>query len=332
MTPDRIDTAAARLLAGALLFAATLTAQAAPRQWTVTELPGLGHATWARAINNRGEIAGTVGVAPLRPHPAYWNGGAVVDLVAGSPGWGVANAINDQGEVAFTHEGAVGIWKDGVATYLGITGEPAGINKSGAMVGYFYPSGQIAWGPQRAFVYRDGAVHQLPTLSNNPAAAGGINDRGVIVGYSVPPMSSDFRAVMWKDGILHQLPGLGGTNSIAGRITNRGVIMGMAYDVNGINHLVTWDVSGRLLRDYGPRLSGHAINDRGVIVGSHNDTGRPFLLDGDEFTWLLELPAMRAQGWTSFAPMDINDRGEIVGLAWKAGLDSEGRALLLQPR
>lgn len=324
-----------RLLAGALLAVATLLAHAAPTpDWTVTVLPSLGsYGSWARAMNNRGEVAGTSGVAEFTPHPVFWDrDGSITDLLAGSPATGVANAINDQGEVAFTNDSGIGVWKDGVPMYLGITGEPLDINKSGAVVGYFYPSGRIAVGPQRGFYYKDGVVHDIGSLGNNLTSANGVNDRGVVVGYSVKPMSSEWHAVVWQDGALRELQGLGGPNSIAGDVTNRGVIFGSADDVNGVNHLVSWDLNGNLLRDYGPRLAAHCVNDRGAIVGSNLDTGRPFLLEDEHYTWLLDLPAMKAQGFTAFSPYEINDHGWIAGLAYRPGGPRDGVAIVLKPR
>ena len=326
---------AARVLGVALVALAALSADAAPRQWTVTQLPDVGAwGSWARGINNRGEVAGTTSVLDTQPHPAAWSReGVGTDLAAGSPAQGVANTINDEGTIAGNLASQVYTWKDGVATPLPIVGEPLDINKSGAVVGYFYPSGQIAMGPQRGFYYKDGAVHDIGSLGNSVVFASGLNDKGVVVGGAVLPFSSDYRGIIWQHGVgLKQLGTLGGRNSFAGDVTNRGVILGSADDANGINHMVTWDLNGGLLHDYGPRLGGHAINDRGAIVGSQLDTGRPFLLEDGEFTWLLELPAMRAQGWVSFSPMDMNDHGWIVGIAWKPGTPRGGAALLLKPR
>ena len=322
-----------RLLAGALLAAATLVAHAAPKEWTVTELPALGpYGAWARSINNHGDAAGTSGVAAHFPQPVMWRDGVATDLSPGNANSGVANAINDRGEVAGMDGTAVTVWKDGVAFALGLTGEPQDINKSGAVVGYHYPCGVYAGCAQRAFYYKDGVVHDLATLGNSPTSANGLNDRGVVVGYSTLPFSSTSHAVVWVGGVLRDLGTLGGENSSASDVNNRGVILGTADAPDGITHMVTWDVNGGLLRDYGPRRSGHAINDRGAIVGSHLDTGRPFLLEDGVFTWLLDLPAMRAQGWTSFGAWDINEHGWIVGLGYRPGGPMEGTALLLKPR
>ena len=206
------------------------------------------------------------------------------------------------------------------------------INKSGAVVGFYYPCGRIAGCAQRGFHYATGVVNDIGTLGNSPTAANGVNDRGIVVGYSTLPFSTTAHAVVWQGGALKDLGTLGGTNSFAFDINNHGVILGDAEDPKGINHMVTWDASGGLLRDYGPRLAGYGINDHGAIVGNNLDSGKAFLLEDGVYTWLLDLPAMRAQGWETFAPFDINDHGWIVGLAWKPGTSSGGTALLLKPR
>jgi uncharacterized membrane protein len=154
----------------------------------------------------------------------------------------------------------------------------------------------------------------------------------VVTGYSRLPFSSTDHAVVWEGGVLRDLGTLGGANSSAGDVTNHGVILGSADTADGINHMVTWDLRSGQVQDYGPRLAGYGINERGAIVGNQLDTGRPFLLEDGRYTWLLELPEMRAQGWVSFVAFDINDHGWIVGSAWKPGISSNGTPLLLKPR
>ena len=321
-----------RHLSVALTVLVAGAANAAPtRSWTVVPLPSTEFGGSARAVNNRGDVVGTGEVSQYRPHPFLWRNGTATDLIAGDPLHGVANAINDQGMVAATRGKAVIAWKDGVETPLHIAGEPSDINKSGAIVGGYYPWGEIAFGPQEAFYWKDGVLHTLPSLGNRLTVAGGVNDHGVVVGYSRLPFSSDDHAIVWENGVLRDLGTLGGRNSSAGDITNHGVILGSADDAAGMNHMVTWDLRTGRITDYGPRLAGYAINDRGAIVGNQLDTGRPFLLEDGQYTWLLELREMRDQGWTSFGAFDINDRGWIVGIAWKPGISTSGTPLLLIP-
>jgi probable HAF family extracellular repeat protein len=317
----------------AAVLACAAAAHAAKPHWSVTVLPNLtDNGGWARGINNRGDIVGTSGVAQYYPHPVIWSNGTVTDILEGNPANGVANAINDHGAVAATQRSGVIMWKDGVITPLGIAGEPQDINKSGGVVGYYYPSGEIAWGPQEGFYYHDGVLQTIGSLGNNLTAANGVNDKGVVVGYSRLPFSSTDHAVVWQNGVLRDLGTLGGTSSYAFDVTNHGLILGMADAPDGRNHMVAWDaVSGALIHDYGPRLTGYAINDHGAIVGVNLDTGKPFLLENGVYTWLLDLPEMRAQGWTSFSPSDINERGWIVGIGYREGSSNQGTAILLVP-
>lgn len=299
--------------------------------WTVVALPTLADGGQARAVNNRGDVAGTSYIGTTA-HPVAWNNGVLTDLLPATATFGVANAINDRGEIAGMLDSAITVWREGAATALGLTGEPGDNNKSGGVAGLYYPSGQIAFGPQRGFYWKDGVLFDIGSLGNNLTAANGVNDRGVVVGYSRLPFSSTDHAVVWENGALRDLGTLGGTNSYAGDVTNRGVILGSADTPDGINHMVTWDLRSGEVTDLGARLAGYAINDRGAIVGNQLDTGRPFLLEDGQYTWLLDLPEMRAQGWVSFAAFDINDHGWIVGVGWKPGISPNGAPLLLKPR
>ena len=330
---SRLSSRCLRHFAVALMVLLAGAVHAAPtRTWTVVVLPPLAeHGSGARGVNNRGDVVGTSGVAQYHPHPVLWNHGTVTDLLAGNPAFGVANAINDQGVVAGTEGSRVVVWKDGIATPLYLAGEPMDINKSGAVVGFYYPWGEYAFGPQHGFYWKDGVLHDIGNLGNTVTTASGVNDRGVVVGRSRLPFSSDDHAVVWEGGTLRDLGTLGGPNSGAVDVNNHGLILGTADTPDGINHMVTWDLRAGQPRDHGARLAGHALNDRGAIVGNHLDTGRPFLLEDGEYTWLLDLPAMRAQGWVSFGAFDINDRGWIVGIGWRPGSTNQGEALLLIP-
>ena len=182
-------------------------------------------------------------------------------------------------------------------------------------------------------MYRDGVLTELGTLGGNWSGAGAISDKGVIVGSSYLPRSSTFRAFIWQGGVMRELPGLGGSESGAGPMNNHGVILGTAFDTAGKQWMVRWtnpDLPPEKLMERG---GGYALNDHGDIAGVNLNTGKPFLLETDgTLTWLLDLPAMKAAGWHTFAPFAMNDHGWIVGVAWKPGVSTLGTALLLKPR
>jgi probable HAF family extracellular repeat protein len=278
-------------------------------------------------VNNRGDIAGTSHPAENFPHPVRWSNGVITDLLAGNPATGVANAINDKGMIAGTQGSGVMVWDNGAATSLGIAGEPQDINKSGGVVGYYYPSGEIAWGPQEGFYYHDGVLQTIGSLGNNLTAANGVNDRGVVVGYSRLPFSSTDHAVVWENGVLRDLGTVGGSYSYAMDVTNHGMIVGWSEASDGSIWMFTAGTTGPLtpvLQDAIPS----AVNDRGQIVGSLRN-GMAFLYEDGAIT---DLSAVAfAQGGWYFHPFDINDHGWIAGIGYREGSTYQGTPIVLVP-
>jgi probable HAF family extracellular repeat protein len=321
-----------KVACAALVLAAAATAHAAStRNWTIVVLPTLTeYGGSARAVNNRGEVVGTSSVNPTEPHPVIWANGVVTDLLPGNPAIGVANDVNDQGVVAATDGASVIVWKDGRATSLGIAGEPHDINKSGGVVGSYYPSGEIARGPQNGFYYKDGVLHDIGSLGNNLTAASGVNDKGVVVGYSRLPFSSTDHAVVWENGVLRDLGTLGGTNSYALDVTDHGVVVGTADAADGSFWMFLSATQGGM-KPVLQWVSPMAINDRGSIVGNNVRTGHAILYEDGLVTDLRTLPAFIDGGWTSFTPFGINDRDWIAGIGYRPGSPWQGTPLLLIP-
>jgi hypothetical protein len=73
-----------------------------------------------------------------------------------------------------------------------------------------------------------------------------------------------------------------------------------------------------------------AINERGTIDGSSDANG--FMVEDGVVTLLEEIAAVKAGDWFQLFPLDINDRGWIVGWGWRHGGSFEGDAFLLRPR
>ena len=140
----------------------------------------------------------------------------------------------------------------------------------------------------------------LGTLGG-PSAAYGINERGMVVGWSNiladPSAISDTdHAVMWFEGRIIDLGTLGGA-AVAYDINNSGTAVGSSsiYPQNYTPHAVLWK-DGAL----------YDLND--LLVGYHTE-------------WVLE------------HAFDINEKGEIVGygLVHQPGLGYQYRAFLLKP-
>ena len=96
-------------------------------------LPGAEHIDAVWAINNKGEVAGTIG-NPLFQHAVVWSGGTVFDLgdLPGGVGmflpsgdWSMPSAMNDVGQVVGASDSAAGVhpflWQNGTMIDLGGT-------------------------------------------------------------------------------------------------------------------------------------------------------------------------------------------------------------------
>lgn len=98
-----------------------------------------------------------------------------------------------------------------------------------------------------AFAWQYGAVNagvELPHLGQNNgaySAANGVNDAGVIVGYSGRADSVKVpRPVIWEGGTVRELPSLlNATSGVARAINNNGQIIG-ANSIDGANVAVVW--------------------------------------------------------------------------------------------
>jgi probable HAF family extracellular repeat protein len=306
------------------------------RQWTVVEItpdsPGGGY---ARALNNAGDVVGGTltlqGIFSVIGDAYVWRHGVRQDIGSAAGRDTATWDINERGTIVGTADGIATRWVEGVASSLQVVGQARGINARGDIVGQFWTGGALGSGNDWPFLFRDGAIHTLPTLDASEAAAVGINDAGIAVGYSQVGTTNATHAVLWDNGALRDLETLGGRITMADAINNRGDIVGRAEDGAGRFFMVRWHASGGAPEKLIERCVPGAINDRGDIVCSHQDTGDALLYEDGAITTLNDLPAMRAGGWQTFTPLGINDRGWIVGTAWKPGVAFWGTALLLIP-
>lgn len=161
-------------------------------------LPKLGGGpSEALAINDAQEITGYSGSFPSR-----WTrsgSGWTVQQLSAAPGRGAA--INEAGTIAGTANGTVLLWhRDGTSEIVG-AGVATGINGAGTIVvGVRSSIGATAW-------VRDGAAwtaYSLPRYQGSatgfPHETSGINDAGVIVGYSANATNVQ-HAVKWMPAV-----------------------------------------------------------------------------------------------------------------------------------
>jgi probable HAF family extracellular repeat protein len=250
----------------------------------------------------------------------------VTSSLGGTPSRGVA--INNQGLVAGFSTLADGtrhaaLWRNGAITDLGTLGGPGssvpwpGINNNGIVVGISLTNEvdllDEDWSCEaggfiptttnlvcRGFWWENGAIHELPTLGGTHGFATEVNSRGQIVGWAenlvhdptcVGVQVLQFRAVMWepKKGAKQELPPLPGDSaSAATAINDSGQAVG---------------ISGKCDQAVGRFSALHAV------LWDH---GTP-----------TEIPNLGGTTWHT--PMDINERGDVVGFSNPPGPgDPEG--------
>jgi probable HAF family extracellular repeat protein len=273
-------------------------------------LPG-GDYSFAAAINQRGQIAGTSENSKIDPasgnpefHAVLWENEGIHDLGTLGGTASFAATLNDFGQV-------IGEALNDLPDPLSILGLGDGTTLT----------------QTHAFLWQNGKMHDLETLGGPDSWAMFVNDRGQVAGTSYTsdvidpntqsPPSDPF---LWENGKMKDLGNLGGTNGLLGpqfvqALNNRGEVVGwMALPGDQINHAFLWD--GENLSDLGT-LGGSwslatGINDAGEVAGMA-------VLPGDQvkhaFLWrkgvMTDLGTVPGDP-CSFA-YNINSRGQVVG-------------------
>jgi probable HAF family extracellular repeat protein len=235
---------------------------------------GTNNVSFARGINNQGEIVGGVTLANLvyglTQYAFVYENGLTMDL----PELSSANA-----------------------PFMAATA----INNNGGIVGY----SAIGLSPEHPFLYSQGLMQDLGTLGGSEGAANSINDLGEIVGFSTTTSNAEQHAFLHRQGQMIDLGGLPsapttayGFVSSASAINNWGQIVGNAQAYYGAIHAFIYQ-DGRMfdLNDlvklthvngqpgFLALVAANGINDLGQIVGSgtfwdgRQETTRAFLLD-----------------------------------------------------
>ncbi|MGA7724291.1 MAG: immunoglobulin domain-containing protein [Opitutaceae bacterium] len=265
-----------------------------------------GMASSAQAINNAGTITGWLITAAGSYHPFSYSNGVMTDL-------GLQTSYNFQTQF------------DCINNVGGAAGSDQNFH---------------------AFVYVNGVGTSLATLGGPRGYATGINDSGIVVGWSDAndsnPAQSHAFSYNIGTGVMTDLGTLNGsTFSTADAINQAGVAAGFAIDgPNGYNHAVLFSNGnvtdlGTLGLEY-PYSIANAINNAGVVVGfcsmgGEVGSGYPVGVQGElafiynngvmtDLNTVVNLP-----NTTLAQAMAINDLGQIVAN------DDTGRAFLLTP-
>ena len=352
MKNHRSDARFVVLWAWALCFVLAAMAQAtqsAPKppstkSWTIVSLGSLGpRGSIALTLNNRGDVGGYSAAVPPGAtdwyhHAFLWQNGNLLDLGAqlGSPAgytFTQVSAINDRGTAVVTGYPGVFTWRDGSWTDLHIVqGGANDINNKDVVVGSY----RVGFGGH-AYQYRDGVLLDLGTLGGTFSVANAINDKGVTVGLSWIANDAGTRGFIYDNGPMTPIGTFGGASSTAVDINSHGTIIGNAQDAAGVWQPYILDKAGmRMLPNVPAGSTLHAINDRGVIIGTYTNANNQgttsFVWEDGVMTPLETIREVQAAGWRSLFVMDINDRGWITGWGWKVGGSPDGEAFLLIPK
>jgi len=333
----------ARTLAVALVALAWSADARAVYQYEVIDLgtvSGGSASYYGHAINNRGEVAGTVSWGGLH-HAFLYGGGQMTDLGCLSGGTlSSAVDINDFGMIvgySGTPHGyhafafANGMMAD-LGTLGGVDSFATAINNRGEIAGTAYTADQT----QHVFTYCDGVMTDLSELASFPmnyVGVHGMNDKGEITG-SAFTGNGTVSMYVYRGGTMHSVAVSGWLNSDGNDINERGQITGRAWNAASEGRAVLYSEGEAVELGVLPGCSwssGADINDWGQVVGSNGigeEETKAFLYDrGDMYD--LNALVSGSHAWALSAAHGINDAGWITG--WGTNPAGEVHAFILKP-
>ncbi len=215
-----------------------------------------GAGSYAMAINDAGQTAGTFTTADGQGHAFVTSGNALagstlVDMGTLAGGnWSSAYGINSSGEVAGYGNIASGAfrgftWTPGggysqLGTFGGANSYAMAIDDSGVAAG----SAQTAGGWMNAFITNGSQLIDLGTLGGMSSYAYGINDQGEVVGYSSLSGTGETGAFLYENGVMidlnHLIDAPGWVLTQAYAINSSGEIVGAGM-LNGVEHAFLLD-------------------------------------------------------------------------------------------
>jgi probable HAF family extracellular repeat protein len=339
-----------KLIALGLLLTATA---ANAVTYNVSILQSLGGDSKAYALNDNGQVVGqSYNSTDSQMESVIWQGGTVQSLGVD----GIARGINNSGTVVgetgsaslSQPSGYAYSWTSGGgAVNLGtLDGAQSGaydINEAGVITGFAWPAGAEFSTFGQGFIYQDGTMTNLGTVSSPTgySRGHGINDSNQIAGRAseVDFGGSNKHTTYWDENQnLEQFVHESGY-STAEQINNEGTIVGAARTLtDGTTFFASiWDTSGNqtfLNNNTDFASKAWSLNDDGVIVGYEQDAKsaaarRAFVvLDGMNMIDLNTLVDLSGTGLVTLTEAyDVNANGDIVGVGITAS--GEERAFIL---
>lgn len=213
------------------------------------DISELGTFVRARAINNKGQVAGNGTDVSLpederQSRAAIWHRGRVTDLGTLGGYFSEAFAINNRGQVvgySLTSDDDIHafLWQRGRMTDLGTPGFTSfayAINDRGQILG---TSDEASDG--YIVIWDKGRTIRIGTIGEEFQQIFALNNRGQIVGYGFNDSLGEDHAVIWDRGAFIDLGTLGGDFSGAFDINDRGQIAGDADTESDQGHAVIWE-------------------------------------------------------------------------------------------
>jgi probable HAF family extracellular repeat protein len=293
--------------------------------YTVTDIGSFGGASYARAVNDAGQVAGYYyPTGSYLSRALLYSDGTLIDLDSASYSW--ASGINNLGQVVGmarvgnNNGDHMVVWQNGILTDLGTNGDTASshahaINDAGQITG---TTKDLTW---MAFLYSDGGFTDLGTLSGSRSFGTGINNAGQVVGNSTYEGGGNFNdhAFIWQDGVMTELSGFSGQNYYAQGIND----VGQVIVLSNLNHAYIWNNGA--VTDLGAG-EPFGINNASQVVGY--SAGSATLWDQGTVTNLNDVLS-NGGGWQLLEARAINNVGQIVG--YGKNPDGQTRGFLLTP-
>lgn len=206
-------------------------------------------------------------------------------------------------------------------TDLGAGFHPLGLNESGVIAGIDTSSGT-----PMAALYRGGSLIPL----RNRSYALNANENNLAVGYE--DNAPDNRALLWNGaqfsnelspfGNLLEARDISSFDEVVGTQRLSGGVRAFSYDIYS-GTLTTLGTLG------GGNARANAINDRGQITGTAEDSDNNTLAFRYDTRELINLSTF--DGYRHSEGLDINEKDDVVGMAYNRAAPFSGRRALYAP-